>query len=487
MDIVLIRPGGMLGRSPVRSTTAPLGLLAIAAPVQAAGYSVKIIDQRTDKNWEAELLTVLATKPVCVGISVMTGPSIFWALKASEIVKGNSNVPVVWGGIHPTILPEQTIQNQNIDFLVCGEGEDTFLELVRALAGKSPVDLIKGIWYREAGQIKHNPPAEPVDLNMQPPLSYELIDIKSHMTWMSGKPGLQFETSRGCPFRCAFCYNTSFRPGQWRALTAARVVEGLKFLVQKYKIPAFVFSDDNFFVDIGRARDILRGIVKEKLNIVWGKGDIRLDLLSKLDDDFLKLLENSKCQSLVIGMESGSQKMANLLRKEIDVSQVFSVNRKMAAYPIELRYLFLVGVPGETRDDLRQTADMMLRLTKENPRASVAVQIFIPYPGTELYDLAVQAGLKPIHKLEDWIYSSWSNRSLDYPWMTKEMKQEVRMMSFCSYFIAVNNPKTFGRVSGIVRLAGFFYRPVARARLRKGFYKLAPELKLAELLGFRGQ
>jgi anaerobic magnesium-protoporphyrin IX monomethyl ester cyclase len=240
--------------------------------------------------------------------------------------------------------------------------------------------------------------------------------------WLSGRRALQFETSRGCPFRCAFCYNTSVRLGQWRALTAPTALRRLKQLVDEYNIRAFAFSDDNFFTDPGRARDILQGIIRSKLDIVWGKGDIRLDLLAQLDDDFLKLIRDSGCLSLVIGVESGSQRIANLLRKEIDVSRAITVNRRLAAHSIDPRYLFLVGIPGDTEDDLQQTADMMLALTRENPRATVAVQIFVPYPGTELFDLAIQSGLQAPQKLEDWIYFSWSNRSLDYPWISRDRK-----------------------------------------------------------------
>lgn len=487
MDVILIQPRCMLGRGPTNDTLVPLGLLAIATPLDLAGYKVRIIDQRTDPDWESNLLSELDSKPICVGVTVMTGPSIFWALKASELVKRHSSIPVVWGGTHPSLLPHQTLENPNVDLVVQGEGEETFFELVQCLVNKEPLHQIRGLWHRENGPIEGNPPRPIIDLNMQQPLSYHLIDLKTHMMWLSGRQALLFETSRGCPFNCTFCYNTSVRRGQWRALTANQVLMRLKRVLQEYKIGAVAFSDDNFFVNLDRAHQILEGMVQSNLNIVWGKGDIRLDLLSQLDDDFLDLMQRSGCLSLVIGVESGSQRVANLLRKEIDVSQAVSINRRLVNYAIQPRYLFLVGMPGETELDLRETEELMLTLIKDNPMATVAVQIFVPYPGTELFDLSVQSGLLLPQKLEDWIPFTWLNRGRDYPWLAPDRKRLIRMLSFCSYFAARDNSRTFGHVSPLVTLLGSFYRPIARKRLEHNLCHFFPELKLAELMGFRGR
>jgi radical SAM superfamily enzyme YgiQ (UPF0313 family) len=465
----------------------PLGLLAVATPLDQAGFKVRIIDQRLEPEWERILLTELKTRPICLGVTAMTGSQLWWALKASEVVKRNSNVPVVWGGVHPSLLPQQTLENPYIDIVVQGEGEETFFELVTALSQHQPLAQVKGIWYKDGGQIKQNPPRPFIDLNQQPPLAYHLVDLKTHMMSVSGRDALRFETSRGCPFTCAFCYNNSFNHRQWRGLTVEQTLLRMKRTMAEYGVKGFSFSDDNLFTDPERAYQILEGVVHEKLDIFWGKGDIRLDLLAQLDDDFLRLMERSGCLSLVIGVESGSQRMADLLRKEIEVVQAVLVNRRLAPYRIQPRYLFMVGAPGETAKDLAETASLMLKLVEENPKAATGVQIFVPYPGTELFDTAVQNGLTVPQKLEDWIPFSWINRRLDYPWLTPDRRSLLQMLSFCGVFLAQNRSRwMFSYISPVVSAMTQLYSPIARARVRGLHHRFLLELKTAEWLGFRG-
>ena len=347
---------------------------------------------------------------------------------------------------------------------------------------------INGIWYKESGEIKQNPPRPFIDLNQQPPLSYHLINLGKQLNNFSGIDALAFETSRGCPFKCAFCYNTYFNQRKWRALDPEQTLFRMKRVVEQYGIRGFVFSDDNFFTDLDRAHNILEGIVKQKQNIMWCKGDIRLDQLSRLDDEFMELIERSGCHSLAIGIESGSQRIADLMRKEIDLSQVIALNRRLAKYKILATYLFILGIPGETRADVAESASLMLKLLDDNPNARNGVQIYVPYPGTELFDLSVQYGLQVPQKLEDWIAYSWMNRKVSYPWLSAEMRGLLRMLSFCGAFMPSEKIKgQLSRgVSPIISLVAKLYYPVVRARVKGLHYKFMPELKVSELLGFRG-
>ena len=490
MDVILIQPQFRISRGPsrrVNRASLPLGLLAVATPLDVAGYKVRIIEQRLEPDWEASLLAELMTKPICVGVTAMTGPQIGWALKASELVKRNSDVPMVWGGVHPSLLPQQTLENPYVDIVVQGEGEETFFELVKALENRKSLAKIKGIWYKEGGKIKQNPPRPFIDLNQQLPLSYHLIDIKTHMMRVSGRDCLPIETSRGCPSNCAFCYNTCFHQRQWRALTAEQTLTRMKRVIDEYGVEGIAFRDDNFFVNPGRAYKILEGMVQQRLDIVWGKGDIRLDLLSRLDDDFLRLIERSGCLSLVIGVESGSQRVADLMRKKIDVSQAISVNERLARYKMQLYYLFLIGIPGETEADLAETASLMLRLVDENQRAMEGIQIFIPYPGTELFDISIQYGLIAPQRLEEWIHFSWINRKPNYPWLSPKRRRLLQMLSFCGVFLTKDRGlQAFTEISPYISFIARLYSPIARARVRGLHNQFLPEIKVAELLGFRG-
>jgi len=491
MDVILVQPRDRISRAPnriTRSSPLPLGLLSVATPLDVAGYQVRIIDQWTEPDWERILLAELKTGPICVGVTAMTGGQLWWALKTSEIVKRNSDVPVVWGGVHSSLLPQQTLENPCIDIVVQGEGEATFLELVRALANKDALNTIEGVWHKDGGQIKQAPPRPFIDLNRQPPLSYHLVNLKSHMLSVSGVDALRFETSRGCPFDCAFCYNTVFNKRRWRAMSVEQILYRIRRAVEEYGIKGFVFSDDNFFTDPNRAQQILEEVVRQNLDIAWGEGEIRLDLLSEMDNETLRLIERSGCHNLAVGIESGSQRVANLMKKEIDVSQAIPANRRLAEYRMMVRYLFLVGIPGETEADLAESASLMLKLLDDNPRALIGVQIYCPYPGTELFDLSMHHGLQEPQELEEWIHYGWINRKMDHPWLSPRMKSLLRMLSFCGVFMpADKNMKEFSRdVSPLISLVARLYYPLARKRVRGLHSRFMLELRVAELLGYRG-
>ncbi len=488
MDVILIQPRYRISRGAYSFAPLPLGLLSVATPLDIAGCQVRIIDQRTEHDWETSLLAELKADPVCIGVSVTTGPQIWWGLKASELVKRNSDVPVVWGGVHPSLLPHQTLEHPYVDIVVQGEGEETFFELVTALGNKTPLDRVKGIWYKENGRIKQNPSRDFIDLNQQPPLSYHLIDLKTHMMSILGIDTLLMETSRGCPFNCAFCYNTCFNHKRWRALTVEETLIRMNRAKDEYGVRAFAFSDDNFFVDQHRTYQILEGIVQQMPDIVWGKGDIRLDLLSQLDDDFLRLIERSGCVSVSIGVESGSERIATIMRKEIDVSQAITVNRRLTDYRMEPHYSFLLGIPGETEADLAKTASLMLALVDENQKATNGVQVFVPYPGTELFNLSVESGFLPPRQLEDWILLGWMNRRVNYPWLSPAARRLVQMLSFCGVFLAKDRSmkRLVGDISPLISSAIKIYHPIARKRVQGLHSRFLPELKVAELLGFRG-
>ncbi len=490
MDVILIQPRLYLGKEASRREmyhTLPLGLLSIAAPLDKAGYQVRIIDQRLDDNWEQHLIEALKSGPVCAGITVMTGPQISWAIRASEVIKNNSDVPVVWGGVHPTILPEQTIAHPLVDIIVRGEGEETFYELVASLAARRSISGIRGITYRNGTQTVHNEARPFINMDNQPLPSYHLVDVNRYLTSINGHLCLPIETSRGCSFKCAFCYNNSFHHNKWRAYSSERVLDHIDYVVKNFGVKGICFRDDNFFSGPDRAKSILEGLIKRHPELVWGKGDIRLDMLDRLDDRYFRMIEKSNCINLIIGIESGSQRIADLIRKEIDVSRAPEINRRLARFKMALYYLFLTGIPGETLEDLTATTHLMLKLTGDNPRAANGTQIFIPYPGTELYQKALENGLQPPQKLEEWIPMGWINRNFDYPWITPRQKKLICALSFCSIFIGgARTLRTWSELSPVLSIIADLYSPVARFRLKGGYYSHLPELKAAQVLGYRG-
>lgn len=199
----------------------PLGLLSAASTI-VEDYEVKIIDQRLDTNW-AKKVDSESQNSICVGITSMTGEQILNGIEISKIAKKNTSV--IWGGIHPTLLPKQTLENKYINFIVRDEGEITFQLLLNTLKSKNNFCNIKGIGYKDVSGIHINGMPNYVDLNNLPDLPYHLLDMNKYIVKRDGfQRCLTLETSRGCPHNCSFCSNPVIHKRKWRSLNVGNVI-----------------------------------------------------------------------------------------------------------------------------------------------------------------------------------------------------------------------------------------------------------------------
>ncbi len=246
-DIILFQP--LVGKewSVINSPRLPLGLLH-AAKIVAGEYQIRLIDMAVENNWKEILKNEIDKKPICFALSCKTGSQIKYALEASSFVKQSSEIPIVWGGMHPTLLPEKTLVNKNIDILVQGDGEITFYELVKALVQKKSLKDILGISYKKNGGIIFNPPRPSVDLDGLPRIPYGLIDIKKYTMTMEGKGSIDICSSRGCQNKCGFCYNSA-NNSRWIGMRPEKFIEELEStLGLSNKIKHVRIIDDDFFL-----------------------------------------------------------------------------------------------------------------------------------------------------------------------------------------------------------------------------------------------
>jgi radical SAM superfamily enzyme YgiQ (UPF0313 family) len=461
----------------------PMGLLCVATPVSHAGYQVKIIDQRVEPNWNELLRRELEQDPLCVGISSSTGPQLRYALEVSEIAREYGNVPVVWGGVHPSLLPEQTLRDDRVDIVVQGEGEETFLELVQALEGKRPLSTVKGIWHKDKARITHTGIRPFMDLNQLPPLSYHLIEPRKYLRTVFGAERLSFFTDRGCPYQCAFCFNTAFNRRTWRSMEPERVVQRIRDFVRRYQLKGLAFIDSNFFAEIDRGRSILEGIIREDLNIVISRINIRADTLLKMSEEDFALLERAGCRCLCVGVESGSERIRAMLRKPINVPMLLEMNRGLKRLAIVPLYFFMMGFPSETKEDLTESVSLILRLLDDNPNAVKSLNIYTPFPGTELFDIAVTHGLSVPQSIEEWIPFNYRNITQNAPWISKEMRKLIEMIDFCSFFIGEKSfLRPFKKTHPFAVLLSNLYAPLAKKRVENFFCQFPVEIKIAKLL-----
>lgn len=472
-SIVLIQPREGVYNKVLRPWV-PLSLLSASVKIDHEGYPVKIIDQRVNEEWKNELIQSLAQEPICVGITSMTGSQILGALEASQIVKKYSQTPVVWGGVHPTLFPQQTLENQFIDIVVKGEGEETFYQLVKRLENKISLHDLSGVCYKEDGRIIKNHDRPFIDLDEVPHTPYHLVNINNYLhRFFSEKEVIEVESSRGCPFACAFCYNPLYNKRTWRPLSAKKVVAEIKRLVERYSIRSFHFIDDGFFIDKKRVNKIMQGIIEENLKIKMGFQGVRIDTFDKMSDDDIAILNKAGGRFLQFGVESGSPRILEMINKRLKVNQVISLNRRLAKYPQLIPYYnFMCGFPTETKEDFLRTTSLEWTILKENKNAMISpFHHYKPYPGTALCELSVSRNYDPPENLEEWGHFDWTelipqgqNRK------TLRFLKNVEMVS-----ILVDKKMEKQSDSIFWTIMAKLYRPVARFRFKNNFYSFMPE------------
>ncbi|HNX90688.1 MAG TPA: radical SAM protein [Candidatus Omnitrophota bacterium] len=367
----------------------PLGLLTIAAPLVEKGVEVCLLDERADReDFDSKLVAELKKNPICVGISSMSGRHIAGALRVSKLVKENSDVPVVWGGVHPSLEPESTIRHPLVDIIVRDDGEETFQELLEAL--KDPncdLSKINGIGFKDSdGKVVLTELSSPADISKIPYIPYHLVDFdryESKDPWTIGRGLIPMETSRGCPFRCSFC-TESVRKKKWRSLPPERVINDIKYYIEKYGIYNYTFIDDNLFGNIKRGEDLIDLLAKEDLGIRWYT-NIRTDYMSRATPEFLQKLEKAGCCMLTFGAESGSERILKMISKHATQEHVIKTNLNLNRVNISPHYVTIRGFPTETGKDMLDTYLLLIRLVLDNKKAICDSPFLIPTPGTQIF------------------------------------------------------------------------------------------------------
>ena len=300
------------------------------------------------------------------------------------------------------LLPEQTVCNDLVDIVVRGEGELIIKDLANALAQDQPLEDVTGITYKINDAIKSNPDGKVINLDEIPiALPYELLDMNKYPSFRSGR--FHIQTSRGCPHRCGFCYNTIFNKNRWRAKSAKRVIDEIQHITNKYPhIKIIDPIDDNVFVDEYRVEQICKGLIDRKLGVHW-RANCRFDYLANYDKDFLELLEKSGCVELDFGGESGSDRIQQLITKDVSRQEMLQSveNLRQYAPSIEPYVSWMSGLPGETDEDLANTFDLMDRLREVNPKTQhYGIFVYTPFPSPVMKCLPAEFAAP--QTLEEW-------------------------------------------------------------------------------------
>ncbi len=482
-DIVLVQPHIAMLDELLDRSTLPISLLA-AASVVAQDHQVVLFYQRTTRDWEGELRAAVRSGPTCVGITAMTGVQITGALAASAVVKEEDpEIPVVWGGPHPTLDPEGTVSHPLVDVAVVGDGEYTLEDLVNALETGRPLSSVKGIVYAEGDAVHVNPRRPHTDLDDIPDPPFHLVDIEKYIIRRRNRRCISLCTSRGCPYQCTYCFSPVECNGRWRGMSAPRALDLVTSAVERFNLGFVWFAEQNAFVDRRRMLDICQGFVDRGLDILW-EAEAHVTGMSRFTDDELALVARAGMADVVIGVETGSQRIADSIRKGLRIDTVVPFNRRIARYSFHPRYCFMTAFPGETEEELADTVRLMHTLLDENPRASTtALNPVIPYPNSTYLAEAKRHGLVPPDSLEGWArYDAYAvlQDGLDhsFPWVTPERAALLRRLYMLSSF---TDDKLDFIGDPVIRILYRLYRPIARKR----FFNLNTDLMGAEEMAYR--
>lgn len=411
MKVLLIVPKSRL---PVETREQPpLGIAYIGAISLRRGDQVRLIDQNVDDT----PLASVATWPDIVGITANTS-QVKGAWRAAQSLRqAGCTATIVLGGVHPTVLPEESLTAAPVDVVVRGEGEETWAELCQALAagqetaatiagaasahgrGSRPtisnrLSGILGISYRDQdGRIIHNPDRPPIhNLDDLPWPAYNLFKLDRYTSLQPtldhpgrGVRSFSIMTSRGCPYRCHYCSQSVFKY-RWRARSVENVVAEWHHLVHDLGATEIGVLDDSFNIDRKRVLALCDALIAAKLNHVpWIMiNGIRANLA---DEEVLRRMKAAGCKRTAFGVESGNQAILNGIDKKLTLEQVRAAFKAARKVGLETIGFFMIGLPGDTEETIEQT----IRLACELDPVVANFSMTTPFPGTVLYDQVKEA------------------------------------------------------------------------------------------------
>ncbi len=426
MKILLVVPPNSLaeryGKLQGVGTTYPsLGLAAIGAVAEAGDHEVRLIDCEaaglTHNDLEEK---IRAYQPQIIGLQTFCN-TIGRTLEISKRVKENisTDIKVIFGGVQATFFPKEYIADKNVDFVVVGEGEIIFKNLLDALE-KNSTDFshINGLVWKKNGQIVVNPPEKLIEnLDILPFPARHLFDWKLYHSsaQLRGKKTSLIITSRGCPYNCGFCFSHKTFGRTYRYMSSGRVIEEIKFLKEKYNVDGLQFYDDTLTFNKARITELCDLMIAEKINLPWSCFT-RVDCVT---EELLKKMKAAGCYQIFYGVEAGNQRLLNLMSKGITIEQIKNAFSWTNNAGIEALASFIIGLPTETKEEARDS----VKLAKEIEAAYAHWELFTPYPGTNLYKIALEYGRLLTTDLSK--YSPWRDEPVYLPYgrTTEELKE----------------------------------------------------------------
>ncbi len=389
------------------------GIMVIGSILRKNGFPVSLVDAQVDPCYESVIFDKLSDDVIFVGFSIMTSQVIKAYELAKKIKEVNPDIPIIFGGVHPTLFPKQTVDNPYIDIAVVNEGAETVLEIMDYFAGKRELEDIKGIAFCDRnGNVKITEPRELDDISQIPYFDFDLLDVPKYLNATSvyerefGNEKIKLMpilTGLGCCFRCDFCINVILKR-RYRTRSAISIVQEIKKLQSRYGANAFLFLDEDFCINKRRLIELIQLVKAENLKFlgrIWSR-------VSYFNNNLFKALvpemERIGIKSIAMGAESGSQKMLDYMHKDIKREDIVCAVGELAKTKITARLSFMTCMPNEEKEDTFATYRLCSKLLKINPFTDISGPfIFRYYPGSPIFEEMIKKyNIKLPESIEGW-------------------------------------------------------------------------------------
>lgn len=393
MKVLLINSTATRFTNRQKAPSSPLGLLAIASYIKAKGHSVKIVDL-TIKTENIEK-HIKSFNPDVVGLSVITTLASNSAVKASKTAKKH-NKPVIWGGNMASSLPELCFKEGCVDFVVMGEGEITFSELLNTIEKGGSFYNIDGLAFIDKDGIHINKERAFADLSTFPIIDWSLVDPKKYcQVYFLSKRMLYSYLSKGCPGHCTFCYNPNYNRSTHRTRPPVHAAEEIEYLVKNCSVDGINFADEFLYPGKEDMQTFFRLIKEKHLDFKWG-GQTRLGAFNKEE---LQQMYDAGCRWLLFGIESGCPERIRKIKKGINLEKAKETFDNCREIGITAQSSFIIGYPGETEEELKETVSFAHSLNAN----LCPLNILYLQAGSEILESAVNNGqYNPPRSLKEW-------------------------------------------------------------------------------------
>lgn len=447
MKVLLVTPP-----PPLREryfATPPLGLMYLASALRFRGHHVKILDSFSFGR-EIESLSNVLKREIfdIVGISGMSLQHNT-ILKTAEICKKiDPRIVVAVGGPHASALPSLLLEDDNIDFVFRGESDYAFPSFIHAINDPNAWQNIQGLCFKTDSGFHISPPAIVADVDSLPFPAWDLIDVQKYVGYHHGffyerEPIGEIMTSRGCPYPCTFCAAHVVHSKMWRPHSPERVISDIDRLVKEEKIQELHIEDDNFTLDIKRAKKIFEEIIARQYNLkINFPNGIRID---RLDGELLELMRESGVYSVTFGVESGSPRILERVKKNITLNFIEKQVKKIKEFGFFTQAFFILGFPYEEKKDVEKTIEFALKLDLD----AAFFGTYVPLPGSEDFEELVKLGKARLDRM-DWDHM-FSTQAQDFSlYLSPKELESLQRLATRRFYL---RPKIL--LKSLFRLRGF--------------------------------